>query len=823
MCTCTIHTDSTMENIETTEMNEEQILCLYVDTRKYQKMLGVCFYNYLKYEFLMTEFIDNGYFTALESLFIQKRPYKCFFNSTNDLVDDERLLNLFKICNIQAVALEKKKYDITNLKEELKLIIPQDDDVRNYDKHLELEHACKCLMVLINYLKVKENQDIHYQCTINIHNMDLYMRLDKAAITALNILPNKKNMKSYNSNNTSLLKFLDKCNTSVGSKKLMSWLTQPLTNVAEINRRLNIVETFIKENDIRNSIFCNYLKRIPELDKLNHYLKEINQNNEIRINSKYNEEMILKDIVKLYYAILDFKQIYFSLVSIEGKHKETVREMLINPLHEILNKFAKLLDMIEMTIDLQEIEENKTYLISKSFDSELEQISNEKNALMKKIKNHKEDVERDLFSDKCDRRYKRANREDIRLVDCNTNVFLFRVSKKDCSIVQQQKKIYLSVRMNKNEFLFTTNMLKTLCKKYEQCLNIYNALQLEIVKKTICAVSTYTPVIEKFIDVVSTLDVLISFSVVCYNSPFSYVRPIVVENGENVIMKKSRHPLLELQHNLNNFIPNDIHMNKKNSRLIIVTGPNMGGKSTYIRQTAIICILAQIGMFVPCDFCEVPIFSQVMCRVGASDFQLKGISTFLSEMIEASAIVKNADKNSFIIVDELGRGTSTYEGLGISWSIGKYILDNIKCFCLFATHFHEISNIAYQCEGVINRHVETTIDQKQKKICFLYEIKDGPSNKSYGVNVAEIAKLPKNVIQKAYEKVEELESAENKYYLKEKLNIDTSSSTSENYKNKISNYMKIKDEIHYLFSASDEREFLTRFMSKKSYFKELVI
>ncbi|CAD2093369.1 DNA mismatch repair protein MSH2, putative [Plasmodium vinckei brucechwatti] len=811
-----------MENNETVEVNNDEILCLFIDTKKYQKTIGVCFYNYLKYEFLMTEFIDNGYFTALESLFIQKRPCKCFFNSTTDLVDDEKVLNLFKMCNIEPILTDKKKYDITNLKEELKSIIPQNDDIRNYDKHLELENASKCLMVLINYLKFKEDEDINYQCSINIYNMNLYMRLDKAAITALNILPNKKNTHSYN-NNTSLLKFLDKCNTSIGSKKLVSWLTQPLTNALEINQRLNIVETFINEDDIRNSVFCNYLKRIPELDKLNHYLKEINKNNDIRVNSKYNEEMILKDIVKLYYAILDFKQIYFLLVSINGKHKETLNEILIKPLHDILNKFSRFLDMIEMTIDLKEIEENKVYLISKHFDSELEQIYNEKSALMKKIKNHKEDVEKDLFSDKYDRRNKKAMREDIRLIECNTNGFLFRVCKKDCPLVQQQKKKYLPIRMNKNEFLFTTNTLKNLCREYEHCLSIYNTLQSEIVKKTICAVSTYIPVIEKFIDVVSTLDVLVSFSVVCYNSPFTYVRPALVKNGENVIMKKSRHPLLELQHNISNFIPNDIHMNKNKSRLIIVTGPNMGGKSTYIRQIAIICILAQIGMFVPCDFCEIPIFTQIMCRVGASDFQLKGISTFLSEMIEASAIIKNADNNSLIIVDELGRGTSTYEGLGISWSIGKYILDNIKCFCLFATHFHEMSNIAYQCEGVINRHIETIIDQKNKKICFLYEIKDGASNKSYGVNVAEIAKLPKDVIQKAYEKVEELESAENKYYLKEKLNIDTSSTTNETYKNNISNYVKIKDEINYIFSSTDESEFIKRFMSKKAYLKELTI
>uniref|UniRef100_A0A8C9GWT6 DNA mismatch repair proteins mutS family domain-containing protein n=1 Tax=Piliocolobus tephrosceles TaxID=591936 RepID=A0A8C9GWT6_9PRIM len=815
-----------MENNENVELKEEHIACVFIDTKKYQKSVGVCFFDYLKYEFLMTEFIDNGYFTALESLFIQKSPFKCFYNSTNDVVDDERILNIFSMCNIQSFVLDKRKYDITNLREEIKLIISQDDDVRNYDKHFELENGCKCLMVLINYLRVNEYKDIHNKCSINIHNINLYMRLDKAAISSLNILPSTKNVSCYNSN-MSLLSFLNKCNTSIGYKKLVSWLTQPLRDVTEINKRLDMVELFIKEDDTRNSIFCNFLKRVPELDKLNHYLKEINQNNEVQVNFKYNEEMILKDIIKLYYSILDFKQIYFGLVSIKNrKHEGTLNEMFIKPLHGTLNQFAKLLSMIEMTIDFKEIEENKQYLISTNFDDELKRICNEKNGLMKKIKDHKEDVENDLFCDKYDRRYKRINKEDIKIVNCNTNVFLFRVSKKDCSLVQQQKKKYISIRMNKNEFLFTTNTLKKLCKEYDDCLYVYKTLQSEIVRKTIIAVATYTPVIEKFIDIVSTLDVLISFSVVCYNSPFSYVRPILVENGENVIMKRSRHPLLEIQHNLNSFIPNDIFMNKQKSRLVIVTGPNMGGKSTYIRQTTIICILSQIGMFVPCDYCEIPIFSQIMCRVGASDFQLKGISTFLSEMIEASAIVKNADENSMIIVDELGRGTSTYEGLGISWSFAKYILDNIKCFCLFATHFHEISNLAYDSKGVINRHVETVIDQKQNKICFLYEIKDGASNKSYGVSVAEIAKLPKEVIKKAYEKVEELESAENKYYLKGKLVNTNEASTQtidEKYEKKIWNYTKIKDEIHQLLSSSNETEFLNKFISKRNYLKEIYI
>lgn len=822
-----------MEKEKSVDLNEDLILCLFIETKKYQKKTGVCFFDYLNYEFLMTEFMDNEHFTVLESLFIQKRPSKCLIANRSDFVDEARLENLLSLCNIESIPIDKKLFDTSNLNQDLKMIIPHDDDARNYDKHMELSNACKCLVALISYLR-DENLNIDNRCSVRIHNVELYMRLDKAATSALNILPNKKNFCSYN-NNISLLKFLDKCKTSVGSKKLLSWLTQPLTDQKEINRRLDLVESLSMDEELRSSIYCQYLRGVPELDKLNHYLKEINQNENTRLrkNSKYNEEMILKDIVKLYFAILDLRQLYCDLLDYSGIHKETWKEMITHPLKDILNRFSKFLELIEATIDLEELKENREYLIQRKFDPALDKLTDEKRRIMCKIKDHKEDVEIDLFSEKSTNR--RAFKEDVKLVDCNTNVFLFRVTKKGFGKLSDKKQTYISVRMNKNEFLFTTSILTRLSREYVHCLQEYNALQSKIVRNIISAVSTYTPVIENFMELVSTIDVLTSFSIVVSNSQYKYTRPKVIENGEEVILKRARHPLMELPYNLKNFMPNDIYMHKKKSRLVIITGPNMGGKSTYIRQAGIIFILAQVGMFVPCDYCEVPIFTQVLCRVGASDFQLKGISTFLAEMIEASAIVKNADEKSFIIIDELGRGTSTYEGLGISWAIAKYILDRIGCFCLFATHFHEISNIAFQCEGVVNRHVETTFDQKNQKIYFLYEIKEGPSNKSYGVNVAEIAKLPKEVIRKAYEKVEDLESAENKYYLNERLNAclvnNTNGATNhvgergeeECWKSRMSNYIKMKEEMSYVFSSNNDQEFMERFMSKRSILQNLVL
>merc|ERR1712232_277276 len=182
------------------------------------------------------------------------------------------------------------------------------------------------------------------------------------------------------------------------------------------------------------------------------------------------------------------------------------------------------------------------------------------------------------------------------------------------------------------------------------------------------------------------------------------------------------------------------------SRLHIITGPNMGGKSTYIRSVALLALLNQIGSFVPCQSATLPIFDSVMCRVGASDMQLRGISTFMAEMLEAASILNTATERSLVIVDELGRGTSTSDGFGIAWAIAKHLAEATRCFTLFATHFHELAALEDMVQGVHNRHATAAVDAASGRLTFLYSLADGAADKSYGGHCAELAGFPARVV-----------------------------------------------------------------------------
>ena len=226
----------------------------------------------------------------------------------------------------------------------------------------------------------------------------------------------------------------------------------------------------------------------------------------------------------------------------------------------------------------------------------------------------------------------------------------------------------------------------------------------QLVRETGKIASTFQALIEVVANLIAEIDVLVSFAHVAAHSPGAYACPVLAEES-NVHLVKARHPCLELQPSVD-FVGNDHEMDKENSRFQILTGPNMGGKSTYSRQLGVICVMAQIGSYIPCEEgAKLPILDAILARVGAGDAQLKGISTFMCEMIEASNIVKVATSKSLIIIDELGRGTSTYDGFGLAWAISEYIVNKTKAYCIFATHFHELTVLEKTLKGVSNLHV----------------------------------------------------------------------------------------------------------------------
>jgi DNA mismatch repair protein MSH2 len=228
------------------------------------------------------------------------------------------------------------------------------------------------------------------------------------------------------------------------------------------------------------------------------------------------------------------------------------------------------------------------------------------------------------------------------------------------------------------------------------------------------------------------------------------------------------------------FIPNDYAFDRGASRFQIVTGPNMGGKSTFIRGLGSLVVMAQVGSFVPCDEgSELPLVDSVLARVGAGDYATRGLSTFMAEMLEASTIVRTATENSLVIIDELGRGTSTFDGFGLAWAISQFMVSKIKCWTLFATHFHELTTLAESEAAVVNKHVSAFVDPDTSDVTFLYEVKDGPCLQSYGTHVALMAHFPKAVVDVAVAKAKKLEDTSNlDPSLKRKCNLGASAASS---------------------------------------------
>ncbi|KAJ1934124.1 MSH2 protein, partial [Linderina macrospora] len=322
---------------------------------------------------------------------------------------------------------------------------------------------------------------------------------------------------------------------------------------------------------------------------------------------------------------------------------------------------------------------------------------------------------------------------------------------------------YIELSTLKTGVYFTTPTLRDASRTYRDLSSDYEKAQSALVREVIKVAASYCPVMERLNTTIAHLDVIASFAEASATAPIPYTRPTLTEGG-NVELVAARHPCLEVQEGVS-FIANDVSLAKGESEFVIITGPNMGGKSTYIRQTGVISLMAQVGCFVPCDSAQMCIFDCILARVGAGDAQLKGVSTFMAEMLETASILKTATERSLVIIDELGRGTSTYDGFGLAWAISEHIVKETRSKCLFATHFHELTELEKLYPVVDNRHVMAKISDGhvrgstagQQELTLLYKIGKGVCDQSFGIHVAELAHFPESVIKLAKRKVTELE------------------------------------------------------------------
>jgi DNA mismatch repair protein MSH2 len=428
----------------------------------------------------------------------------------------------------------------------------------------------------------------------------------------------------------------------------------------------------------------------------------------------------------------------------DSKFYAGIEEAFVKPISNSMDDLVNFEKMTETTIDIDACKRHE-FLINPSYSATLTRLSAEKENLLHDMEGLTEEMNEDLAFDKA----------EVKLVRGVSHGYHFRVSRKNEKSLRSNKQLTL-LETRKDGVKFTSISLKKVSRQYEDLSKQYDEQQDAIAQKALEVVKTYVPVFEGLNEIIARMDVLLAFAHVSAVASPSFTRPLMQKRGSGCIkLQGARHPCVEMMDNVS-FIANDAELVRGESNVQVITGPNMGGKSTYIRQTGVVVLLAQIGCFVPCDSAEISVVDAILARVGAGDSQMKGVSTFMKEMMEASTILRSSTSDSLVIIDELGRGTSTYDGFGLAWAIAEYIATQIGAFAMFATHFHELTALASAHKNVVNKHV--TAHTTDSSITMLYKIHDGPCDRSFGIHVAEIANFPQQVVEMARQKAAELES-----------------------------------------------------------------
>ena len=506
---------------------------------------------------------------------------------------------------------------------------------------------------------------------------------------------------------------------------------KPLVDKNEINKRYDIVEKleteFILKEELRE-----YLYQVYDLERLSGRIGYGNTNGRDLLQLK-NSLKVLPNIK----SILDNLKYEKTIETLDDLY-----ELLQNSIDEDAPVTIKEGGIIKsgFNLELDELKENR----SSGKDFVIKMESEERNRTG--IKNLKVGYNK-IFG------------------------YYIEVSKSNIGLIKEEYN-YIRKQTLANCERYVTPLLKEkealILGAEEKIINLEYNLFIEIKNK----VQTYIKRIQNIAKVIAEIDVLQSFATISEEN--NYIRPIITDKRIVEIID-NRHPVVEKVLETP-FVPNDILMDEK-TNILIITGPNMAGKSTYMREFAITVIMAQIGCFVPAKKCTLPIFDQIFTRIGASDDLVSGDSTFMVEMKEANEAITNATNNSLIIFDELGRGTATYDGLSLAQAIIEYIHNNIKCKTLFSTHYHELTKLENHFENLKNVHVSAL--EENGNITFLHKIKNGSVDKSYGIHVAKLANLPKPLIKRANEILSDYESNGN-IEIKNQISFDLDEKDEEN-------------------------------------------
>jgi len=718
------------EDQSTNPVNDPGLIAIQITMEDNINKLVTAFVDRTSRNFLVCNISFKDTLTDLESLIIHLGPKECLIPSSGGNRDYyTKLVKTLEKNNVLVTEKKKSDFSIDSSCGDLNRLIKTAND-QNVATLIELndKNTIGSLNALIKYLDLLGDSNNEKKFKIKSYNLNNYLKLDSGAFNSLNLLPNKAST-SNNIKNHSVYGVLNKCVTTQGQRLLTQWIKQPLVDIHKIEERQNMVELLVNDTVLRQNLTENYLKRFPDFQKIEWRF----------IKKKAN----LQDCYKMYMAIETLPHMFEQMIRHEGKNSFLIKDMFTNPLNSLISDFANFQKMVEETIDLKQIQ-NHLYLIKSSYDPNLKELRENLDDIEEKLEKLSDKVANDLD----------LPSKSVKLENNPQSGNYFRISRKDDAVLRNNKN-YTVIATNKDGIKFQNQKLESLNEQFITIKENYEEQQKSVVDEVINIASGYLDALQVLNNLIAELDIFVSFAQVALSSQSEYVRPKLHGLGSGILkLKDSRHPCLELQDGIN-FIPNDVEFVKDEKMFCIITGPNMGGKSTYIRQIGVIVLMAQIGSFVPCSEAEISIVDCILARIGANDSQSKGVSTFMAEMLETSFILKTATSNSLVIIDELGRGTSTYDGFGLAWAISDYLVSKIKCFTLFATHFHELTALGEEVKTVYNSHV--TAITNEDSLVLLYKIKPGVCDQSFGIHVAQLANFPSHVIEFAKEKAKYLE------------------------------------------------------------------
>ena len=575
---------------------------------------------------------------------------------------------------------------------------------------------------LLKYLDLTQKDGLCYIDSLNVYSTDEYMDIDMATRRNLEITETMREKKKKGS----LLGVLDKTKTSMGARMLTQWLEKPLVNPITINKRLYSVKELF-DNPILRDDLGNVLSGIYDISRI--------------VSRVFSNTLTPKDMLSLRDSLLKLPELEYIL--------SQTKSPILSELYSNMDIMSELCELLCESInsDVSAVYKPGT-IIKKGYNETLDKYR----AAMTEGTTWVAQIEA-------------SEREKTGIKTLKTGYnkvfgYYIEVTKLNSADVPDT---YIRKQTLANAERYITPELKEIEETIMNASENLASLEMELFEGIRKVVTDNAERLRQAAEIIAIADVLYSFAVVAYKN--NYTMPEMVGTDELVI-KDGRHPVVESMQSSTMFVPNDTDMNCENARLLIITGPNMAGKSTYMRQVALITLMAQVGSFVPASYAKLGVADKIFTRVGASDDISAGQSTFMLEMVEVANILKNATKKSLVILDEIGRGTSTYDGLSIAWAVAEHIHNKKKIGAktLFATHYHELSQLEDKLDGVLNYRI--AVKKRGDDITFLRKIVRGGTDDSFGIEVAKLAGVPDEVIKRAKEVLNKIENDDTQNVIK---------------------------------------------------------